>query len=106
VHGTPVIKLLPSCVVPIAMASIYIKEALLLFVAWIVFIQTRNWLRWMALRKWGEKHGCGEAPAVPNKLPGGLERYGLFFKGLKGKIGAPLNMKDFILIIRYIVLCL
>ena len=65
-------------------SSLLIKDALLLLVAWIAFIQTRNWLRWRAFHKWAVQNRCGDTPALPNKLPGGIERLFIFFTNLKG----------------------
>jgi hypothetical protein len=65
------------------MARLYVKEIALLLVGWIAFVQIRNWFRWRAVKKWGAQRGCGDLPAVKNKLPGGLERYSILFTGLK-----------------------
>jgi hypothetical protein len=62
----------------------YLVRAALIAVAAIVFFQVRNRLRWRALKKWGEQHGCGDAPEVKNQLPGGIERYSIIFTGMKG----------------------
>lgn len=64
----------------------YLRNIAIVIVLLIVYAQAKNWLRWRFLRKWGEQHGCGEAPIVENKLPGGLERYALFFKSWKGRM--------------------
>ncbi len=56
------------------MAYFYIKDAAILFVAWIVFIQIREWARWRSLKRFGDANGCGDLPVVSNKLPGGLDR--------------------------------
>jgi len=64
----------------------YVVRLALIAVAAIVFFQVRNWLRWRALKKWGEQHGCGDAPELENKLPGGLDRWYIIFTGMKGKI--------------------
>jgi len=63
------------------MAHFYIKETLLLFAAWVVFVQVRLWFRWRSFKKWAQKNGCEEAPVVPNKLPWGLERYAFLVNG-------------------------
>jgi len=67
------------------MAKLYIKEAALLFVLWVVYKNVQTYLRWRNLKKFGDKHGCGDAPLFPNKLPGGIERYAIMFK-LKSKL--------------------
>ncbi|KAG0647858.1 Cytochrome P450-CM2 [Hyphodiscus hymeniophilus] len=66
------------------MARLFLKEAALLFIFWAIYKQFQNWLRWRALKQFGAKYGCGAAPAIPNKLPGGLERYAILFTGFKG----------------------
>lgn len=68
------------------MAKLFLKEAALLFVVWVIYKQVQIWLRWRALKKFGDKHGCGDPPVVPNKLPGGIERYAILFTGLKGEL--------------------
>jgi hypothetical protein len=68
------------------MAYLFGKEILLAFTAWVVFVQVRSWLRWRALKKWGAEQGCKDAPALPNKLPGGIERYGLVIDFLLGRL--------------------
>ena len=68
------------------MARLFAAEIGLLFVVWVVYTQVKNWLRWRSLRKFGDKHGCGEAPVVPNIFPGGIERYAIFLKGMKGML--------------------
>jgi hypothetical protein len=62
----------------------FLVQAVVVSAAIIAFIQARNWFQWRALRKWGEQHGCGNAPVVQNALPGGIERYSILFTGLKG----------------------
>lgn len=74
------------------MAKFFLKEIALLFVFWVVYTQVKNWLQWRSLRKFGKKHGCGEAPVVPNYLPGGIEKYGIFLKGMKGMLEFPSNL--------------
>jgi hypothetical protein len=64
----------------------YITGAGVFFVLWVVYKQVNNWFEWRALNKWGDQYGCVEPPAVPNKLPGGLERYSILFTGLKGML--------------------
>jgi hypothetical protein len=68
------------------MAYLYIKEALLVFVAWIVFGKIRNWLDERRLRKWGEENGCADPPTVPNKWPYGVERIWIIVTGMKGTL--------------------
>jgi hypothetical protein len=63
------------------MAHFYIKEALLLLVAWVVFVQIRYWYRWRVFNKWGQQNGCEECRVVPNKLPWGIERFFILFGG-------------------------
>jgi hypothetical protein len=70
------------------MTKIFLKEAVLFFVVWIIYTQVKNWLRWRALKKFGDEHGCGDAPVVPNELPGGLERYGILLTGIKGMLNS------------------
>ena len=66
------------------MAYLIAIELVTLFVAWLLYNQFTTWMRWRSLKKWGEQYGCCEAPSLPNKLPGGVERYGVFFTGSKG----------------------
>jgi hypothetical protein len=66
----------------------YFAELLLLY---IVVHNVIDWWSWRQLNKWGEQYGCGEAPTVKNKYPGGLERYAIFFKGMKGMSEIPSN---------------
>lgn len=63
------------------MAYLFMREALLLFVAWVVFVQVRYWYRWRVLKEWSRQNGCEEAPVVPNRLPWGLERYWFLVDG-------------------------
>jgi hypothetical protein len=56
------------------MTHFYIREAVLLFVFWVVFVQIKHWARWRALKNFGDENGCGDMPTVLNKLPGGLDR--------------------------------
>lgn len=56
------------------MAHTYIKDAIILFVFWAVFIQIKDRTRWRALKRFGNENGCGDMPTVPNKLPGGVDR--------------------------------
>lgn len=79
------------------MAS-FLIQAVFVSAAIIAFIQARNWLRWRALNKWGEQYGCGAAPEVKNKLPGGIERYSILFTGLKGMLKIPLVSDHWILL--------
>jgi hypothetical protein len=67
--------------------AFFVRAALIAGAA-IVFFQVRNWLRWRALKKWGEQHGCGDAPEVENQLPGGIERYSILFTGMKSTYNA------------------
>lgn len=68
------------------MAYLYVKEILLALTGWIIFVQVRYWLRWRALKKWGAAQGCKDAIALPNILPGGIERYGLVIDLLLGRL--------------------
>jgi hypothetical protein len=68
------------------MAKLFVKEIGLLFVLYFVYTQVKNWLSWRALKKFGTKHGCGDVPVEPNILPGGIERYAIFLKGMKGML--------------------
>lgn len=84
---------LPSCVAigrltarVFDMSHFYVETLGILFVLWAVFVQIRNWLLWRALKRWGDQYGCKSAPAVPNKLPGGVERLYLLFTGIKSKV--------------------
>jgi len=69
----------------------YFTTAFVLFVLFVVYKQTRYWLRWRALAQWGSEQGAVLAPAVPNILPGGVERYKIMFTGLKGHL-PPLKL--------------
>ena len=63
------------------MVYLYVREAILLLVAWVVFIQVRFWYRWTVFKRWSRQNGCEEVPVVPNKLPWGLERYAILVNG-------------------------
>lgn len=63
------------------MVYLFVREAILLLVAWAVFIQVRFWYRWTVFKRWSRQNGCEEVPAVPNKLPWGLERYAILVNG-------------------------
>jgi hypothetical protein len=76
------------------MAKLFLKEVALIFVVWVVYKQVRNWLRWRALKKFGDDHGCGAALALPNKLPGGLERLWFLFTGAKGERDNAFNFSN------------
>lgn len=54
------------------------------FVVYVAYKKVQHFLKWRALKKWGDAQGCGEPPVVPNVLPGGLERYKVLFTGIKG----------------------
>jgi hypothetical protein len=66
------------------MADSYIPGAVLLFFGWLVVVQIKNWARWRSLKKFSDANGCGDMVAVPNKLPGGLDRVVMAF--INGKI--------------------
>lgn len=66
------------------MAYLYIKEILVVFVAWIAHGQVKSWLRNRELKRWSDENGCGELPKVPNELPYGLERAWKLITGMKG----------------------
>ncbi|RDL38562.1 uncharacterized protein BP5553_02902 [Venustampulla echinocandica] len=66
------------------MTAFMIKEAIGLLAVTIVFFQLRNFLRWRALKIWGQQHGCQDPKIVPNKLPWGLERYSVLITGFDG----------------------
>lgn len=75
---------------------LYIREILAAFTAWAVFVQVRHWLRWRALKKWGDEQGYKDAPNLPNYLPWGVERFGFVFKLLLGRLKNFDFLEDFI----------
>ena len=64
--------------------SYLLKELALLLLGWVIFVQTRNWLHWRGVKKLGDANACEDPPALPNKLPGGIERYSLVLFGYGG----------------------
>lgn len=76
------------------MANFHINEIVLLFVTWIAYSQASSWLKWRELKKWGANQGCEDVPVVPNKLPGGIERFAIIVcrmvsGGLKSTYSKP-----------------
>ncbi|KAG9237123.1 cytochrome P450 alkane hydroxylase-like protein [Amylocarpus encephaloides] len=59
------------------------KEIATSLVAFIIYKKVKSYLEWRALRRWGEQFGCADVSVVPNKLPGGIERYSFLFMDLK-----------------------
>ena len=66
-----------------------LTQLVVLLFVWLLYKQVTNWVRSKSLKKWGKQYGCDEPPSLPNKLPGGLERYGVLFTGFKGMFLFP-----------------
>lgn len=65
------------------MGFFYLKSIALFIVSWLVYSNIKVYLKFRALRKWGNQHGCAALPAQVNKLPWGVERIWVFLTSLK-----------------------
>ncbi|KAH8820366.1 cytochrome P450 alkane hydroxylase-like protein [Xylogone sp. PMI_703] len=64
------------------MSQYYVLEIFLLFVAFCIYKQVKEWASWRALKRWGKENGCEDVFTIKNNWPWGIDRYWIMITGI------------------------